>query len=209
MRQREWIVALAATCGLGLVVLVSSAMAQTAPKPAAAAPPAAASPPAATPPAAAVAAAPSRTTASFGDWTLRCDRVADATPPKRSCELGLTVQHAGDQSVLAQVAVGRPAAGEPLRFTAVLPANISVGTAPKLAVEGKDAGAVEVAWVRCLPGGCIATAGVSDDLLRKLKAAAVAGQLEYRDAAGHEIKLPISWRGFGEAFEALGKEAVN
>jgi invasion protein IalB len=207
MRQREWIVALAATCGLGLVVLVSSAMAQTAPKPAAAAPPAAASPPAATPPAAAVAAAPSRTTASFGDWTLRCDRVADATPPKRSCELGLTVQHAGDQSVLAQVAVGRPAAGEPLRFTAVLPANISVGTAPKLIIEGKDA--VDVAWVRCLPGGCIATAGVSDDLLRKLKAAAVAGQLEYRDAAGREIKLPISWRGFGEAFEALGKEAVN
>jgi invasion protein IalB len=185
------------------VVLVSSASAQTAPKPAAAAPPAAATPPAA------VAAAPSRTTASFGDWTLRCDRLADATPPKRSCELGLTVQHAGDQTVLAQVAVGRPAAGEPLRFTAVLPANISVGTAPKLLVDAKDAGAVDLAWVRCLPGGCIATAGVSDDLLRKLKASANPGQLEYRDAAGREIKLPISWRGFGEAFEALGKEAVN
>ena len=121
MRRREWLVALAATCGLGLVVLVSSAMAQTAPKPAAAAPPAAA-----TAPAGGAAPSPSRTTASFGDWTLRCDRQADATPPKRSCELGLTVQHAGDQSVLAQVAVGRPAAGEPLRFTAVLPANISV-----------------------------------------------------------------------------------
>jgi invasion protein IalB len=156
---------LAATCGLGLVLLVSSANAQTATKPAAAAPPAAATPPAG----AAVAPSPSRTTASFGDWTLRCDRQADATPPKRSCELGLTVQHSGDQSVLAQVAVGRPAAGEPLRFTAVLPANISVGTAPRLLVDAKDAGAVDLAWVRCLPGGCIATAGVSDDLLRKLK----------------------------------------
>jgi invasion protein IalB len=207
MRRREWLVALAATCGLGLVVLVSSANAQTAPKPAAAtpsatAPPAAAAPSAATP-------SPSRTTASFGDWTLRCDRLADATPPKRTCELGLTVQNASDQSVLAQAAVGRPAAGEPLRFTAVLPANISVGTAPKLLVDAKDSGAVDLAWVRCLPGGCIATAGVGDDLLRKLKAAANAGQLEYRDAAGREIKLPMSWRGFGEAFEALGKEAVN
>ena len=209
MRRREYLAVLAATCGLGLVVLVSSANAQTATKPAAAAPPAAATPSAAAPPAAAVAAAPSRTTASFGDWTLRCDRVADATPPKRSCELGLAVQHAGDQSVLAQVAVGRPAAGEPLRFTAVLPANISVGTAPKLLVDAKDAGAVDLAWVRCLPGGCIATAGVGDELVRKLKAAAAAGQLEYRDASGREIKLPISWRGFGEAFEALGKEVVN
>jgi invasion protein IalB len=208
MRRRECLVVLAATCGLGLVLLVSSANAQTAPKPAAAAPAAAATPPGAAPPAA-LAAAPSRTTASFGDWTLRCDRVADATPPKRSCELGLTVQHAGDQSVLAQVAVGRPAAGEPLRFTAVLPANISVATAPKLLVDAKETGAVDLAWVRCLPGGCIATAGVGDDLLRKLKAAANAGQLEYRDAAGREIKLPMSWRGFGEAFEALGKEVVN
>ena len=84
MRRREWTVALAATCGLALVVLVSSASAQTAPAPAAAASPPAPAPPAAAP-------SPSRTTASFGDWTLRCDRVADATPPKRSCELGLTV----------------------------------------------------------------------------------------------------------------------
>ena len=196
MRRREYLVVLAATCGLGLVLLVSSANAQTAPKPAAATPP---------------AAAPARAAPPRASATGPCAAIAWPMPrrPSGACELGLAVQHAGDQSVLAQVAVGRPAAGEPLRFTAVLPANISVGTAPKLLVDAKDAGAVDLAWVRCLPGGCIATAGVNDDLVRKLKAAAAAGQLEYRDASGREIKLPMSWRGFGEAFEALGKEVVN
>ena len=156
-----------------------------------------------------MAPTPSRTTASFGDWTLRCDRIADATPPRKNCELGLVVQNAGDQNVLAQVAVGRPAAAEPLRFTTVLPANISVPVAPKLILEGKDAASLDLGWVRCLPGGCIATATVSDDLLRKLKASPTPGRIEYHDAAGREIKLPIPLRGFGEAFDALGKESVN
>jgi invasion protein IalB len=186
-----------AACSMGLLLVAPSAVAQTATKPAA------------PPPAAAVAATPSRTTASFGDWTLRCDRLADATPPRRMCELGLVVQNAGDQNVLAQAAVGRPASGEPLRFTVVLPANITVAATPKLIIDGKETGSLDFTWVRCLPGGCIATAIVSDDLLRKLKASPTPGHIEYHDAAGREIKLPISLRGFGEAFDALGKESVN
>jgi invasion protein IalB len=201
MKRRKRLALAGASCGLGLLLVASSAIAQTAPKPAAAAPPAAA--------AASPAASPSRTTASFGDWTLRCDRLADASSPKRTCELGLVVQHAGDQTVLAQVAVGRPASGEPLRFTAVLPANISVATVLRMVIDGKDADSVDLAWLRCLPGGCVASAGLTDDLLRKARASATPGQLAYRDAAGREIKLPIPWRGFGEAFDALGKEAVN
>jgi invasion protein IalB len=181
---------------MGLLVLASSAIAQTAPKPAAVPP-------------AAVTSTPSRTTASFGDWTLRCDRLADATPPRKNCELSLVVQNASDQNVLAQVAVGRPASGEPLRFTTVLPANIAVTVTAKLVVDGKEAASLDLGWVRCLPGGCIATAVVSDDVMRKLKASPTPGRIEYQDAAGREIKLPISLRGFGEAFDALGKESVN
>jgi invasion protein IalB len=199
MRRLKRLTEVSASCALGLLILASSAIGQSAPKPA----------PAATAPPPAVTATPSRTTASFGDWTLRCDRLADATPPRRMCELGLVVQNAGDQSVLAQIAVGRPATGEPLRLTAVLPANITVAVTPKLIIDGKEAGSLDLAWVRCLPGGCIATAVVSDDLLRKLKASPTPGHIEYHDAASREIKLPISLRGFGEAFDALGKESVN
>jgi invasion protein IalB len=39
---------------------------------------------------------PDRTTASFGDWTLRCDRRADVTPPQRFCEIGQIIQRAGE-----------------------------------------------------------------------------------------------------------------
>lgn len=201
MRRPERLALVAASCGLGLLLVVSSATGQSAPKPA----PGAATPPAA----AAVTATPSRTTASFGDWTLRCDRLAEATPPRRMCELSLVVQNAGDQNVLAQVAVGRPAAGEPLRITIVLPANITVAATPELIIDGKEAGSLDLAWLHCLPGGCIATAVISDDVLRKLKASPTPGRLEYHDATGREIKLPVPWRGFSEAYDAFGKEAVN
>jgi invasion protein IalB len=200
MRRLERRAVVSASCGLGLLLLASSAIGQAAPKPA---------PAAAAPPAAAVTATPSRTTASFGDWTLRCDRFADATPPRHACELSLVVQNAADQNVLAQIAVGRPAAGEPLRITTVLPVNITVAATPKLIIDGKEAGSLDLAWVRCLPGGCIATAVVSDDVLRKLKTSPSPGQIEYHDAAGRDVKLPIPWRGFSEAFDALGKESAN
>jgi invasion protein IalB len=50
---------------------------------------------------------------------------------------------------------------------------------------------------------------VSDDLLRKLRSSATPGRFEYHDAANREVKLPVSFRGFSEAFDALGKEVGN
>jgi invasion protein IalB len=153
--------------------------------------------------------------ASAGCWAQLVKRLnarpaaSPSMPPLKHCELGLIVQNTGDRNVLAQVAVGRPAAAEPLRFSIVLPANIAVSVAPKLVLEGKDAASLDLTWLRCLPGGCIATATVSDDLLRKLKSSPTPGRIEYHDAASREIKLSITLRGFGEAFDALGKEAVN
>jgi invasion protein IalB len=204
MRRIERLAKISAICGLGILVLASSAIGQTAPKPS---PTATAPPPGMTAPS--VATTPSRTTASFGDWTLRCDRNPDATPPRRSCELGFAVQNPGEQNALAQIAVGRLASAEPLRFTAMLPPNVTLPAGPKLFIDGKEPASVDLTWVRCLPGGCFATADVSDDLLRKLRSSATPGRFEYRDAANREVKLPVSFRGFGEAFDALGKEVVN
>jgi invasion protein IalB len=94
------------------------------------------------------------------------------------------------------------------RFPDAAP-NVTFPASPKLFVDGKDAASVDLTWMRCLPGGCFATADVSDDLLRKLKSSATPGRIEYRDAANRDVKLPFSFRGFGEAFDALGEEVVN
>lgn len=188
-----------ATLGLCLVLSIAThAFGQTAPKTGATP-----APPPAAPPAAPPAPAPDRTTASFGDWVLRCDRLPDVTPPRRVCELGQTVQRQGDAGPQAQVAVGRILPTDPFRLTLLLPINVAFEKAPRLT---GDQASLDLTWARCLPSGCFANAVVPDDLLSRLRAIKDAGRIEYRDGSGRDVALPISFRGFGEAFDALAVE---
>ena len=187
------------TLGIFCSVILSAATvaAQTAPKPAAQA-----SPPATAP-------APDRTTASFGDWVLRCDRRPDVTPPQRFCELQETIQKPGDPGPQAQIALGRILATDPIRMTALLPINVSLQISPKIVADGRDGQTIELPWVRCLPNGCFANAIVADDVLRKLRSQKDAGRLEYRDGADRNVVVPVSFRGFSEAWEAFVRESSN
>lgn len=181
-----------------LVLLAGTAAAQTDPKPAT---------PAVAP--SATAAMPDRTTASFGDWVLRCDRRNDLTPPRRFCELGQTIQRSGDAGPQAQIAVGRLGSTDPIRFTILLPINITLQSPPKVIVEGADRQSFELIWMRCIANGCFATAVMSDEVLRKLQSQKEAGRIEYKDGAGREIVLPISFGGFSQAFDAFIRESTN
>ena len=154
-------------------------------------------------------AAPDTTTASFGDWTLRCTRRQDVTPPQRFCELAHVVQKPGDPNILGQIAVGRVAPGERLKFTAVLPVNVALRTMPKLVADGPVPVSVELTWSRCLVGACFADATASDEVLNRLRARTEPGRIDYRDGTDREAGLPISFLGFGQALDALGREPAN
>src|SRR6187402_2707847 len=116
----------AAVFASSLVLLSASTMAQSAATPTKPSTPSSPDP------------GPDTTTATFGDWTLRCDRRLDLTPPQRVCELGMVVQKQGETAAQAQFALGRVARGEALRITAVLPPNIAIKSNPKVVVDGKD-----------------------------------------------------------------------
>lgn len=150
--------------------------------------------------------APDQTTASYGDWTLRCNRRVDLTPPRRFCEMALIVQKPGEASAQGQVAVGRVARNEPLKVTAVLPPNLAFKTAPKLVTDGKDAVAIELAWTRCISGACFSDAPLSEETLSKLRSRTEAGRIDYRDGTDREASLPVSFRGFSQALDALARE---
>ena len=154
-------------------------------------------------------ALPDRTTASFGDWTLRCERRRDGGTPAKLCELAQAIQRAGDAGPLAQIALGRLANNEPLKLTVVLPLNIALGSAPKVAVDAKDGPAVQTAWQRCLPAGCLASATLTDDTVKKLRTDGETGKLDYKDATDRELSLPFSLRGLPEALDALARESTN
>ncbi len=174
---------------LVLCLLCASASAQTKP-------PAAAPPPA-------VGSEPGSTTATYGDWTLRCERAEG--DGKRACEVGIAVQVQGQRAPVAQIAFGRPPGADLLRMVAVLPVNIRFPSAVKVAASDKDPQPIELAWSRCLPVGCFAELASSGDAVRRLRAEAGPARLSFVDAAGRNIGLPISLRGLPQALDALAK----
>ena len=152
--------------------------------------------------AAPVSGEPQLTTASFGDWVERCQRVANAS---RVCEVALTVTATtnGQNSPLAEIAIGRVKKGDPLRLTLVLPVNVSFPSAPRLNLDGQDP--IDFVWRQCVPAGCFADAAFGADqqsALRETKSAKV----ESKAAGGQAFNFAISLRGLPQALDALAKE---
>jgi invasion protein IalB len=190
---------LGAAVGLAIALACHGASAQTAAKPAAAKP--AAAPAAAAP----ISADPQTTTANYGDWTVRCQRVGDGAAAKRFCEVAQTIQQQGGQGPIAEIALGRLAPADPLRLTIVLPPNVGFPSSPRMGVDENDAHSAELAWRRCLPGGCFADSEMKDDLLQRWRGLADHGQIRFKDSAGHDVAVPFSFKGLAQALDALAK----
>ena len=150
-----------------------------------------------------VGTAPERTTASFGDWVLRCETIAGA---KRVCEVAQTMSAQGQTNPVAQVAIGRRGPNEGKQLTVVLPTNVAIVTHPQLFTAKTDAAPLDLAWQRCAPGGCFASAPVTDEVVNGLAAQTEQGRIAFKDAADRDATVPLSFRGLSQALAALAKE---
>jgi invasion protein IalB len=144
---------------------------------------------------------PNVTSASFGDWVLRCETRPNGP---RGCEVLQSLQDQRRQPV-AQFAFGRAQRGDPMRLIVLIPANVTVAH-PMLIQLPDRAAPIPVTLRACGPRGCVAEADVSAAQLARLRAREAQGRLEYRDALGGEVALPFSTRGFGPALDALARE---
>ncbi|WP_131117553.1 invasion associated locus B family protein [Lichenihabitans psoromatis] len=154
-------------------------------------------------PLAPVSSEPATTSASYGDWVLRCGRIGDGDQAKRVCEVAQTIQLPNQTAPIAEVAVGHLPDGS-LHLTAVLPPSVSFPSTVAFANAG-DKARVDLQWRRCLAGGCFADTPVSDDLLKAWRVSTDAGKMTFKDAGGRDIALAISFRGLAQALDALPK----
>jgi len=152
-----------------------------------------------------VPAEPNTTIASYGDWVLRCQRVETAGKTTRVCEVAETIQVQGQAAPIAQVAIGRLSPGEPLRITVATPPAVAFPSNVRIN-ETKGGAPLNLEWRRCLPGGCFADAALKDDVLARWRGLSDAGQLTFKDAAGQDVTLPLSFRGLAQALDALARE---
>lgn len=112
-----------------------------------------------------------------------------------------------DDKPVAQVALGRPAKGQALQLTVLVPPSVSFATGAALQPAREAEGAaLELTWRRCLPAGCIADATLNDDAVRRLRGLSEAARITFADGAGRMAALPFSPRGLPQALDALAKE---
>ncbi|RAI32442.1 invasion associated locus B family protein [Rhodoplanes serenus] len=150
---------------------------------------------------------PTRTTATYDDWTVRCE-TPPATPPattQKICEIFQTQQLQGQAVPTWQVAIGRAAKADPLRLVVQMPVNVWLAAAPRLVLDDKQS-PLALAHKRCMPAGCFADAELGDDMLRRLRARTEPGRIEYKDAIQRDVAVPLSFKGFAAALDALAKQ---
>ena len=121
---------------------------------------------------------PAQTTASYGDWVLRCVRTGDKGTGPRVCELVQTMVLQGQQQPVAQVAVGYDK--NELKMTLLVPPAVSFSRAPTLSVPGPTGPFFDLAWRRCLPNGCFADIAVAAELLKLLRSRGDPMQVDFQ-----------------------------
>ena len=146
---------------------------------------------------------PQLTTATFGDWVERCQRVNVGGEARKVCEVALTVTANGQTAPLAELALGRARKADPIRLTLVLPVNVAFPSAPKLTLASGEV--LEIVWRQCVPAGCFAEAGLSAEQLSALREAKGA-KVESKAAGGQAFNFAVSLRGMPQALDAMARE---
>ena len=199
---KRTIIAAASLAGAGLKAVPTAAQQPPTPRPVAPRP---APVPHPQPPAAPAAPVegPQRTSASYGDWVVRCE-VTDAQPPQKNCDMEQLAQMQGQANPISRVAIPLPAKGQPARLIIQVPVNVSLSAPVRISADNKDH--MTVPFHRCIPAGCFADTDIKEDEIRRFRAETAAGKLLYKDSADRDVTIPLSFKGFGQAFDALVKQ---
>ncbi len=136
--------------------------------------------------------------AQFGDWQMSCD-----TPPGASFEQCAVLQNvtAEDQPNVGLSVIVLKTADRQARLLRVLaPLGVLLPNGLGLNIDGVDMG--RVAFVRCLPNGCIAEVVMDDALIETLNTGKTAIFVVFKTPE-EGIGIPVSLAGFKEGFEKL------
>jgi invasion protein IalB len=143
--------------------------------------------------------APQLTTATYDDWTVRCE----AHDAVKTCEMEQTSQVQGQP--VSQIAIGRPSKTAPLRIVFQVPINVWLPAGVTFTLDDKDPG-VSATFKRCVGNGCFADTDLPSALANRLHAQTQNGKLLFKDAAQRPVTIPVSFKGFAAAYDAMARE---
>lgn len=143
------------------------------------------------------------TAKAYGSWTLHC-QPAHEEGAEPLCALAQTIQTSSNK-VIAVISIGRLHPGDPVNIVVSLPANVSFPSTVHIRTDKNDKWGLELQWQRCIPGACIAGGELVPAAVVHWSNLQTDGQIVFQDAAGDEVAVPMSLRGFGDGYNALNK----
>jgi invasion protein IalB len=147
---------------------------------------------------------PTRISATYEDWTVSCSKTAD-TP--KFCEMAQIETLTGQSSAVGQISIGRPAKDGPLKLVIQIPPNVWIDAGLKFTFDDKEP-ALPAAFRWCTATRCLAERDLSPEATAKLRKSEL-GKIEYQEASRHGVSMPVSFKGFGPAFDLLLKESSD
>jgi invasion protein IalB len=146
--------------------------------------------------------APQRITATYEDWTVQCE-LQPGPPAQKLCEMVQTAQAQGQ--TISRIALGRASKSEPFKIVVQLPVNLFLPAGVRIQADDKDPG-LALAFKRCVPAGCFADIEIKDDVVKRLRAATANWKVTFKNSGQQDAAVPLSFKGFNQAFDALLKE---
>ncbi len=171
-------------------------------------------------------AVPIKTSVTYGDWVVRCreskpQQETDNTSevPADVCEMTHAIRFSvkdaktgkvGKPTLFAQIAIGRVPKTDTIKVVIQSPAAVWLrdGVELRFSSEGRKfedvTGAYfqKASFFRCVTNWCLADYDLNDAKLQAIKGSKL-GQLSLIDTQRRTIKVPISLRGFAEAYDAF------
>jgi invasion protein IalB len=148
----------------------------------------------------ALAQVPQRTTATYADWTVRCVMRGKS----KSCEMAQTMQIKGRPQPISQIAIGRQTKDGPPKMVFEVPIDVWLPDGVELVTAQKHAN-ITAKFTRCVSTGCFAEADISAAAIKELRSPKKNGKLQFKNARKQLIAIPVSFKGFGDAYDALQK----
>jgi len=143
---------------------------------------------------------PQRTTATYEDWVVRCEMHVAI----KVCEMTQSAQMKGQTQPVSQIVIGRQSKNGAIKITFRVP--ISVWLASGVTLTADDGhGLIAANFSRCIPAGCIAETDIDETVITEMRALKKNGALRFKDANQRDVAVPVSFKGFGDAYDALSK----
>lgn len=145
-------------------------------------------------------ALPVQTTATFGDWTVRCRKVSKKNDTL--CEMIQVVPAKNKKGAIANLAVGRLPGDERIRLVIQLP--IGVHLPSDVAMKIGDEAIAQAKFQSCYSSFCLARAELDVTALKRMKGAR-SMTVSFKDRAEQDASISVSLSGFTAAHDETFK----